>query len=219
MARDKLNPNMIIRWNQHTRNQGLLQPILTHFADWIDSYAEACEDNSPQLNQRTRANTFSRRGPSDVSCQLCSQNHNFGRCPEYLEKSVYDRQGCVMRYNLCPSCLRAHEKGLCQSKTRCLLDRCNGFYHSTLHRTDARQQQQNAQPIVNWNQISQNNVFRNQTKQSSQAMDVTLIMKTKGSRRVQTSTNRVETRKSKVDLTAALHTGASGTKAVFNLRR
>ena len=166
MARDKLNPNMIIRWNQHTRSQGLLQPNLTHFADWIDSYTEACEDISPQWNQRTRVNTFSRRGPSDVSCQLCSQNHNLGCCPEYLEKSVYDRQGCVRRFNLCPNCLRAHEKGLCQSKTRCLADRCNGFHHSTLHRTDARQQQQNAKPIGNWNQNSQNNVFRNQTNQN-----------------------------------------------------
>ncbi|XP_075248454.1 uncharacterized protein LOC142341411 [Convolutriloba macropyga] len=134
MARDKLNPYMIIRWNQHTRSQGLLQPNLTPFADWIESYAEACEDISPQRNQRTRMNTFPKRGPPDVSCQLCSQNHNLGRCPEYLEKSVYDQQGCVRRFNLCPNCLRTHEKGLCQSKTRCLVDRCNGFHHSTLHR-------------------------------------------------------------------------------------
>ena len=85
MARDQLNPNTIIRWNQHTRSQGLLQPNLAHFADWIDSYSEACEYISPQRNQRTRVNTFSRKGPSDVSCQLCSQNHNLGRCPKYLE--------------------------------------------------------------------------------------------------------------------------------------
>ena len=73
MARDKLNPNMIIRWNQHTRSQGLLQPNLTHFADWIDSYAEACEDISPQRNQRTRVNTFSRRGPPDVMSTLLTK--------------------------------------------------------------------------------------------------------------------------------------------------
>ena len=72
----------------------------------------------------------------------------------------------MRRFNLCPNCLRAHEKGLCQSKTRCLVDRCNGFHHSKLHRTDASHQQQNAQPSGNWNQISQNNVFRNQTNQN-----------------------------------------------------
>ena len=94
------------------------------------------------------------------------KNHNLGRCSEYLEKSVYDRHGCVRRFNICPNCVRANEKGLCQSKTRCLVDRCNGFHHSTLHRTDARQQQQNAQPIGNWNQNSLNNVFRNQTNQN-----------------------------------------------------
>ena len=166
MARDKLNPNMIIRWNQHKRSQGLLQPNLTYFADWIDSNTEACEDISPQRNQRTRVKTFSRRGPPDVSCQLFSQNHNLGRCPEYLEKSVYDRQGCMRRFNHCPNCLIAHEKGLCRSKTRCLVDKCNGFQHLTLHRTDARHQQQNAQPSGNWNQSSQNNTFRNKTNQN-----------------------------------------------------
>ena len=72
----------------------------------------------------------------------------------------------MRRFNLCPNCLRAHKKGLCQSKTRCLVDRCNGFHHSTLHRTDARHQQQNAQPNGNWNQISQNNTFRKQTNQN-----------------------------------------------------
>ena len=71
MARDKLKATMIIRWNQHTRNQALLQPNLTHVADRIDSYAEACEDISPQRNQRTRANNSSRRGPPDVSRQHC----------------------------------------------------------------------------------------------------------------------------------------------------
>ena len=79
---------------------------------------------------------------------------------------MYERQGCVRRFNLCPNCLRAHKKNPRQSKTRCHVDRCNGLNHSTLHRTDARHQQQNAQPIGNWNQTSQNNVFRKQTNQN-----------------------------------------------------
>ena len=60
-----------------------------------------------------------------------------------------------------------------------------------------------------------------ETKQTktSQAMDVTLIMKTKGSRRVQTTTNRVETSTGKVDVTAALPRGATGTKVVFTFSR
>ena len=162
MAGDKMNATMIIRWNQHTGSQALLQPNLTHFADCLDFYAEACEDISPQRNQRIRVNNSSRRWPPDVSFQFCSQNHNLGRCPEYLEKLVYDRQGFVRRSN----CLKAHEKGLCQSITSFLVDRCNGFHHSTLHRTDARHQQPNAQPNGNWNQSSQNNSFRNQTNEN-----------------------------------------------------
>ena len=50
-------------------------------------------------------------------------------------------------------------------------------------------------------------------------MNVTLIMKTKNSNRVQTTTNRMETGTGKVGLTAALHTGATGTKLVFTPRR
>ena len=69
--------------------------------------------------------------------------------------------------------------------------------------------------------IKSHKTMTSETKQTktSQAMDVTLILKTKGNRRVQTTTNRVETRKDKVDLTAALHTGATGTKKVSNLSR
>ena len=58
MARDKLNATRTIRWNQHTRSQALLQHNLTHFADWIAFYSEACEDISPQRNQRTREQFF-----------------------------------------------------------------------------------------------------------------------------------------------------------------
>ena len=52
---------------------------------------------------------------------------------------------------------------------------------------------------------------------TSQTMGVTLIMKIKGSKRVQTTTNRMETWTDKMDLTAALHTGATATKMVFTL--
>ena len=52
---------------------------------------------------------------------------------------------------------------------------------------------------------------------TSKTMDVTLVMKTKGSRRVQTTTNKVETRKDKLDLTAILYSGATGTKMIFSL--
>ena len=121
-----------------------------------------------------------------MSCQLCSQNHNLGQCPEYMEKSVYERQGCMRRLNLCPNCLRAHEKGLCQSKLRCLVDRCNDFHHSTLHRTHARQMQQNAQPSGNWNQNSQNNIFRPQINQNQSNYGRNFIIENE---RQQTSSN------------------------------
>ena len=56
-----------------------------------------------------------------------------------------------------------------------------------------------------------------ETKQTktSQTIDVTLIMETKGSRPVPSTTNRIETWTDKVDLTAAFHRGAIEIKIVF----
>ena len=56
MAKDNLNATMIMRWNQHKRIQALLQPNITHFADWIDSYAEAARttpNNGTKEPERT----------------------------------------------------------------------------------------------------------------------------------------------------------------------
>ena len=51
LARDKVNAPMIIRWNQHTFSQALLQHKSAHIADWVDSYAEADKNISPQRSQ------------------------------------------------------------------------------------------------------------------------------------------------------------------------
>ena len=58
---------------------------------------------------------------------------------------------------------------------------------------------------------------QNKQTKTSQIMEVFLIMKTKGSRRVQAKTNSIETKTDKVVLTAALHKVAAGIKMVFNL--
>ena len=146
VVKEKLTTPMTIRWNQHVRSLRIEQPNLADFADWISTYAEACEDVSPQRAQRTdRVERFSQGHkhsniilqPSS-NCQLCSGDHNLGRCKEYLSKSVADRQQLVRHHNLCVNCLKRHESGFCKSKIRCLVDRCNGFHHSTLHRDDFR---------------------------------------------------------------------------------
>ena len=53
VAKEKLTTPMTIRWNQHVRSMRIEQPNLADFADWISTYAEACEDVSPQRPQRT----------------------------------------------------------------------------------------------------------------------------------------------------------------------
>ena len=72
------------------------------------------------------------------NCQLCSEDHNLGRCKERLSKSVADRQQLVRRHNLCVNCLKRHESEFCKLKIRCLVGRYNGFHHSSLHQDDFR---------------------------------------------------------------------------------
>ena len=140
---------MTIRWIQHVRSLRREQPNLTHFADRISTYAEACEDVSPQRPQRTdRVERLSQgqkhsniNFQANLNCQLCSGDHKLGRYKEYLSKSVADRQQLVRHHNLCVNCLKRHGSGFCKSKTRCSVDRCNGFHHSTLHRVDFRTSQ------------------------------------------------------------------------------
>ena len=156
VAREKLTTPMTIRWNQHVRSMRIEQPNLADFADWISTYAEACEDVSPQRPQRTDRveRPFQGQKHSNIdlqassNCQLCSGDHNLGRCKEYLNKSVADRQQFVRHHNLCVNCLKRHEGGFCKSKIRCLVDRCNGFHHSTLHRDDFRTLQRSDFPAT-----------------------------------------------------------------------
>ena len=144
VAKEKLTTPMTIRWNQHVRSMRIEQPNLADFAEWISTYAEACEDVSPQRQQRTDRVERPSQGQKHIvlqassNCQLCSGDHNLGRCKEYLSKSVADRQQLVRHHNLCVNCLKRHESRFCISKIRCLVDRCNGFHHSTLHRDDFR---------------------------------------------------------------------------------
>ena len=53
VAKEKLTTPMTIRWNQHARSMRIEQPNLVDFADWISTYAEACEDVSPQRPEKT----------------------------------------------------------------------------------------------------------------------------------------------------------------------
>ena len=146
VAKKKLTTPMTIHWNQHVRSMRIEQPNLADFADWIRTYAEVCEDVSPQRPQKTdrlEQPSQSQKHSNIVlqassSCQLCSGDHNLGRCKEYRSKSVADRQQLVRHHNLCVNCLKRHESGFCKSKIRCLVDRCNGFHHSTLHRNGFR---------------------------------------------------------------------------------
>ena len=99
---------MTVRWNQHAGSMRREQPNLADFADWISTYAEACEDVSqrPQRTDRVERLSQGQKHSNIIfqassNCQLCSGDHTLGRCKKYLSKSVADRQQLVSHHNLC----------------------------------------------------------------------------------------------------------------------
>ena len=98
IAKDKLAPTMIIRWNEYVLRQAIVQPNLIHFKDWIDNYAEACEDLSTSQRPTNQENSSSRRSnrlfqqQSNKRCPLCGYSHNLGKCNQFLNKDINERQ-------------------------------------------------------------------------------------------------------------------------------
>ena len=160
LQKDKLAPTMIIRWNEYVLRQAIVQPNLIHFKDWIDNYAEACEDLSTSQKPTIQENTSSRRSnrffqqQSNKRCPLCGYSHNLGKCNQFLYKDINERQQTLKQLKICPNCLTEHPKRQWNSHYRCRIENCNEFPHSTIHRNNfissqsfspTQQQQRNQQ--------------------------------------------------------------------------
>ena len=98
VAKDKLAPTMIIRWNEYVLRQSVAQPNLINFKDSIDNYAEACEELATLQRQTKQENCLSRRSnrrfqqQSNERCPLCGYSHNLGKCNQFLKKDNNERQ-------------------------------------------------------------------------------------------------------------------------------
>ena len=151
---------MTIRWNAYVLRQAIVQPNLKHFKDWIDNYAEACEDLSTSQRPSNQENSLFGRSnrlfqqQSNKRCPLCRYSHNLGKCNQFLNKDINGREQTVRQLKICPNCLTEHPKGQCNSHYRCRIENCNGFHHSTIHRNNfnssqtflpTQQQQRNQQ--------------------------------------------------------------------------
>ena len=138
---------MIIRWNEYVLRQAIVQPNLIHFKDWIDNYAEACEDLSTSQRPTNQENSSSRRPnrlfqqQSNKRCPLCGHSHNLGKCNQILNKDINERQQTVRQLKICPNCLTEHPKGQCKVITDVTLKTATDFITqqftettSTVHR-------------------------------------------------------------------------------------
>ena len=116
IAKDKLVPTMIIRWNEYVLRQAFVQPNLIHIKYWIDNYAEACEDLSTSQRPFNQENSSSRRSnklfqqQSNKRCPLCGCSHNLRKCNQFLNKDINERQQTVRQLKICPNCLTEHPK-------------------------------------------------------------------------------------------------------------
>ena len=139
---------MIIKWNENFIHKKLVNPNLIHFKDWIDQYALACEDMPRTHSKNFFCERTHQRGKSKQKITarknrpFWSQNHNLGKCQEFLSENVFNRQQTVRQLHLRSNCLSGHPKGKCNSKYRCQVDNSNGFHHSTNHRTNFTKTQQ-----------------------------------------------------------------------------
>ena len=61
IAKDKLAPTMIIRWNKYVLRQANAQTNLIHFKDGINNYAKACKEWSTSQIPTNQENSLSRR--------------------------------------------------------------------------------------------------------------------------------------------------------------
>ena len=97
---------MIIKWNKDVIRKELVNPNLILFRDWIDKYAEACEDIPRTHNSfyetwmrlSNLENETFQLGKSEQTinareiCPLYSQSHNLGKCQKFLSENVSSRQ-------------------------------------------------------------------------------------------------------------------------------
>ena len=106
VGKEKQSPAIIINWNENVILKELVNPNLIQFKDWIDKYAEACED-MPRTHQR---NSFyertHQRGKSEQrinarkNCPFCSQSHNLGKCQKFLSENVYCTYAQIVLLNI-----------------------------------------------------------------------------------------------------------------------
>ena len=106
---------------------------------------------------------------------LYGYSHNLGKCNQFLNEDINERQQTVRQLKIYPNCLTEHPKGQCNSHYRCRIKNCNGFRHSTIHKNNfnssqsfsptqqqqKNQQQQHQQQTNNQDQNHSANKYRN----------------------------------------------------------
>ena len=110
------------------------------------------------------------------NCQLCSQDHKLRRYKDYFSRSLADHQQLVRDQNLRLSCLKRHERGLCNSTIRCGLNWCDWFHHPTIHQDEMRNLQRSdfqAARKVRFYQTGIVNLRENFNQSTSQSFSAT----------------------------------------------
>ena len=68
---------MIIKWNEKVIRKELVNPYLIHFKDWIDKYAEACEDMPRTHNKHSFYGRTQQRGKTQEQRSKPERNVRF----------------------------------------------------------------------------------------------------------------------------------------------
>jgi hypothetical protein len=141
----RLPRSLQMKWGEHSvkirRNE---EPSLIHLEEWLQARVLARKeaglhtlpkkDDKKEDRKKGDERKFTGNVRDDPKCQLCSEAHNFWKCPKYKGMNADKRWEHVKRSGRCSNCLqKGHKHPKCTSRNTCFESGCNEKHHTSLH--------------------------------------------------------------------------------------
>lgn len=138
----QFSPHLLNQWKKYNRKKKstpMYQVMVDFLKDQIECLGEeeltpGAITTSKKGSYRPSATTTFQTRPEGQTmvCSLCEGTHFVAFCPQYLEKSLEDRNEYVRSSRLCFNCLgSSHRSNECRNPKRCKT--CKKRHHTTIH--------------------------------------------------------------------------------------
>ena len=137
-----------LEWNCHSLAAKVERPTLSQIAEWIEEYANACEDlpnittKLPDTNyahnssDRQKAKNSQQQVDVKIKKDFCPQNQHcplLRQCEHFRHLSLSQRLEHVKKLKLCFNCFSPYLFKDCKSTTTCRQSGCDKRHHKLLH--------------------------------------------------------------------------------------